>query len=1238
MGLFKKKNEIKNNENTEENKSVIFVNKPITDDKEDLIGIESYIKRVEKAIDEGSNVIGIVGDYGIGKSSLIRLIKNKYKKETTILSKVKKKKIKLKNKVIPVNLWGKDNLKNEELTSEFLFQISNGCNKNFASYIAKKVGKNYGIIGLDTPEKNLLKKILLPSILIVIYFILNMFPLDFYESSIYTNFNQMVTFTKEWIWIKNTIITLYTLAVSLKYMILAIAIWKIIKLFFNKTIIFSWLNSQGKINRTNIDFYELYLEIAEKLIEEVPEDGKCIIVIDDLDRTDDKKIVIDFIKEVYKFINILKEEQRNKFVFIIEVKDESALEVENNNIEGIYKKIFAFKVNLNGIYFRDYERVLLKILKDNKYIQELLGIKIEDALPNDFSYIIKGECLTIRDIKERLNRSCEIYENLYAKNNANDGKINFKKCTIVAYLESKYPKAMLGLYSEENNFGNVLDKSYKYKQDENLTREEKETEIKKTVEDLFKNQKDIKNISKEFAELILAGLIDDDFRLYFYNYPKDERIKSENEYYVQQLLLYPDGHTIVNDEKIQNALEKDPNIIANCLQRRYSQELSFTTIIFENEIIYKIALEKFYLKVLQVLDKDVLWRREDLEKSGEILNKISKYNIDSSKLLTEYSKEIENKIKIFSREDIIEARYSIITNVDKKYLNCFKNLYLASNMPIISEKELKYIKDNNQKIKFINSSLITSKEVEYLLNELNISGCDETYYMNVIEIIKIIQSKKIDNNIIKSIIFDFLMKNNKIDEDVFNVLTLSILQKNFILEESLIVKYLENLDDENFSEKLLKNIDDLMIVNKLSDRILNKLLDNNLFKTYWVNLIYQNRCNELNLKENIVDNLMLIKKIYSRISNVFINLRCEIINQQLEIEYKEIFFNPYEKITIKEVDLFLNLNNLIECINFEELEENNITAIVKKINILLNTKDELLNIIYVCDKRKKNSIKDISLIQSFWTNIDVSKIDFSTFSDTELKQIYDILYQPLMLNDYDNALEFSSKIKYIIKDIDMRFYSMIGSRNNVLIEKYIELINLINNPTEQTIKNVILIINYGMEYRLSENILEQLLLKQYIQAYIIGSVLQLENKKFQKNEIIDLKEYINEYNKCKKVYEILKENNEFKELVIFEEKLNLIDKKLLKDFYTLDFSEELLKYIFENLTKEEIKIYVKNNLKISNALDSFRARNFFVEEKNKWILEDYDVYISIWEKLDAGDKGQLTKARNSIIKKNKTEL
>ena len=72
------------NTEAEINNSTIFVNNPINDDKQDVLGIKTYVNRINQAIDDGANIIGIIGDYGTGKSSLIELIKSKHKNSINI--------------------------------------------------------------------------------------------------------------------------------------------------------------------------------------------------------------------------------------------------------------------------------------------------------------------------------------------------------------------------------------------------------------------------------------------------------------------------------------------------------------------------------------------------------------------------------------------------------------------------------------------------------------------------------------------------------------------------------------------------------------------------------------------------------------------------------------------------------------------------------------------------------------------------------------------------------------------------------------------------------------------------------------------------------------------------------------------------------------------------------------------------------------------------------------------------
>lgn len=1246
MKLFFK-NKRKNNVNydvSNNNESVVFVNKPINSEQEDVIGIMSYVKRIKKAIEKGSNVIGIIGNYGIGKSSVINLLKNHF--ESQVVKDEKTNKIAKKNKIITINLWENSSIKNsnstgqiikendsnlnsDDMTLDFLFQLSNGCNNNFASYITKKLSKNYGIIGIDTSEINLLKKIRTPIILLVLYWMVSMLPSYIYDSSLYSNLSLIIDFSKYKI-ISDIIIVLYTFLINLRPVILAVLLWIVIKMFYDKTIVFSWLSSQGAKENSKVDYYSIYLEIAQKLIEKVSEEGKCIIIVEDLDRTDDKNIIALFIKEMFKFVSMLNNEQKKKIVFIIEVKDEAALELKKD--EDLYKKVFAFKININGIFYSDYERVLLNILENNEDVKKIFGNKCDkSALIDKFVYCIRGNNLTIRTIKERLNRSCEIYENLLDKDEEKNGKIDFKKCTIVAYLESKYPTFMLDFYKLENEFSKVLSRSYKYKQDSKMSKKECENEIKEVLSSEIKTNALSKEIKDELAEFIYEDLIEDDFRLYFYNYPKGERIKTEDEKYVEKLLCYPNNNELeIDKQRIKNAIALDPKLINNCFKRRNAEMLSFTTVIFQNEDFFKEALNNFYDNVLKVLKNEVLWNAENLEESSNILKRICEYNVDLSRLFQDYLKEIELSFKKLSLTEIVDARLSICLSVSKEYIGCFKNLYFASGMPVIKEKELDSIKDYSQKIKFVNAKLITLNDVEYILNNLNVICDDKSDYDYLISIIKTLKERRIYGKNIKKIIFDFLKKNNRIEEELFEDLVESIIKGEEIIAENEIISYLEKLDAESFSDNILKNIEKLEL--ELSDNILEYLTKKRLFNTYFINMINQNRCNELNLKEDIILNLMIIATIRSKIENNISDLRCEIINQKLEKEYREIFFKPYKIIGPKELDLLKNIESICTYVDFQDIQENELNVVIERINNLLETKEDILEIINVIDKSKINSIKDESLVNYFWKNINIEKIIFSDFTDIELKSIYSVLAKPLMLENFENALDFSERIKFIIRDLDLRFYIMIDNGNRLLTDRYMELINLIDKPTEQTIKNITLVFSKNREYPLSENILKILLEKQYFKEYIIGDILNKDDSIFEKNEKIDIDEYIKEFNKGNGVYEKLKNNNVFKKEIISLHKIDYIEAKYLENFFDLDFNIELMTVIFGKLDKEKIKDYLINYLKITDSSISYKVRMFLNNPKNIWLFEDEKTFNSIKNKMYRGDKAQLTIFKNKYIK------
>lgn len=1222
-----------NTEDVEINNSTIFVNSPISDEEQDILGIKTFVDRINQAINDGANIIGVVGDYGTGKSSLIELIKKKHENS------------------ININMWGnkkqdeKEN-KNEttirSLTKSFLFQMSMGKDENFAKYISKKLSKSYGMLSIVLSDKSILKSLIAPGLIFLVYLLLNTMPGNIYENSIYLNLHNMFDFTN-CEWIKNFMIVLYTISINLKNFILGVAIWKLVNVLFNKSILFSLWDSQGKRVPNENDLYDIYIEIANKITENLSSGEKRIIVIDDLDRANDKKDVKDFIKEIYKFNSVLKDEIKQKIVFIFEVKSEESLKNFEKKVETtvttsqcdssqkeepykneLYKKVFGFKVNLNTIHYNDYEAILLELLiQKQKEGKKILNLKIEDKLPEEFSYIIKGENLTIRDIKERLNRSFEIYENLTKKCDENSDTIQYKKCALVAYLESEYPIEILELKNHEQKFSEILEEAYKYKQ-ENITLEERKSKIALLIE-----KSNDKRFPLEIAEMIANDLIDEDFRLYFYNYPKGQRIKTSDELYVRDIILEPQKNKEIDDEKIKKAIKKDRNIVYKYLERRMNFNLPFDKNIFDSCILYGIALKNFYTKVLETLKEEVKWNIQNIEESGEIIRKINNYKVDSEEILKEYASFLKEEFKQLTNEEIINVRKKIIASTQFRYILCFKDVFISQNIPLITEEELNMINNIEGKLQLINGKIIDSKSITYIVKAINKEKLSEESFNTALNIYK-----EINDNIrlktIASDILEFLIKNNKKDDVLFDAVSEAFRNNRKVVEENHIASYLNNLDKNEISDNYLKDIELMQIREQLSNDILNLLKENKYYETLWINLIKQNRCSELELVNNIDEKLKLVENIYSIIEDDIILLRKEIIKQELYSQYKDLFFKPYPIISKEEIDILENIQKFKELIDYTNLSEVEIEYIVHKINKIEYNSKELIDVLEMLDSNVANSIKDRDLINLFFDKLQIDSHNIMEINDEDRTKIYSILKGPLILSNYDNLIKFSRKIRYIIKEVDVLLYDFIVNNYETYLFDYIELINELDIPTEQTIKNVIALISNNKEFKLSSNILKVLLAKGKYKEYIIGKTIK-EDKLILELDKINLEYYIEVYNNSKHAYDIMKKSEKFKKKVINNNLFDKITKEKLQDFYEYSNSIDFVRYLFNILSKDEVLEYVKNNLKCQKS-ESYKLRNLICEDSYIWIIESEEIYEIVKNILpDSSDKGQLTRKRNKYF-------
>ena len=63
------------------NKSLIYLNTPITSCSEDVIGFSTHVEKLATAIEGGAQMIALTSPFGAGKSSIIELLQGKYKED-----------------------------------------------------------------------------------------------------------------------------------------------------------------------------------------------------------------------------------------------------------------------------------------------------------------------------------------------------------------------------------------------------------------------------------------------------------------------------------------------------------------------------------------------------------------------------------------------------------------------------------------------------------------------------------------------------------------------------------------------------------------------------------------------------------------------------------------------------------------------------------------------------------------------------------------------------------------------------------------------------------------------------------------------------------------------------------------------------------------------------------------------------------------------------------------------------
>ena len=1147
--------------NYEKIDKVAFVNNPIKSTNEDIIGFSSEISSLKSAINNGANIIGLIAGFGAGKSSLIDLLveSSGY------------------GKPIVINMWNTESSENDtgkanniskkfemELIKTFLFQLAsgvldlNGFKSSFARSINNRLSKNYGLLSVSSSKRS------------------------------YPQFIAAIVFIALSIGLKSGIekdVSVWIYAFLFMFGVL-FAIWGITQ----SVISFSSWKADTKTEIEMNDIFDIFMDVVNELA--TYRKGIIVVVIEDLDRITNSKYTEDFLNLLYRFFNLMPQKLKERFVFIVSVKPET--EISNGN-KDLYRKIFDYSISLNPIHNEDYGFVLEKLLSNvDKELLKKAGIdfsKEKAERDKDLHYIIHGENLTIRDIKTRLNNAINLYTTLVEKSydlGKNDASISFQTCAIVSYLEQTYPKEFQILLKNEPGFRVIVETSYnvRYSNSEDKTVDS----IKETIVSQL-NNKNSSWLSESFcydlSGFLFNGLIADDYRMYFYNYPKGSYIKSSDEKDITNAILYPDKYVSIDNEKVTKVLnEKDDDSINEALQSRIASGFVLPKSVITNEelmnLAYRIDRDKTMESVLYWVD----WK--DRNRSNDVFGTIIDFNKypSSSKILDQLilslSRREENYLQM--RSDILEIiGIGHLSMVGVEWHN-FNSLYfpvkdddgkLSYSVPFISDKEISIIGDLSVLVQLINLDAIT-KENYYSAAKKLTSKIDNEELVGEISYIFKEFIKRIDNVSLPIHVFYFLLNNSLPDTELFSYLRKHYKQSK--IQKKDVIGYINSLDVNTIPNSFIAEIDKCKFDNDLNNKVLELLYKSK----YYYSVI---NCNPSIINFNIEENC---KAVIDEVANnegindsVVINLRKEVIKQGVDAtkSLNGLFVSAEQPlITKEELNAVKDFSEALALINCEKITIDNCNLIIDFCNSKtdLSEKDifNIFDYLFNVEQYPDNSISDPDIIEEIIFGLNYEIIKFKELSEIQKNNIIEVLEQSINIKNTEQSISFMEHVDSIIPCLEEQF------RSKKLLDEYINLINSVSVYTSKTVD--ILASFQTLDVNLPQTIYEDLYNYGIYKTAIISELRNTNSLKIR--EDVPFEEYAEVYNCFDSVYGYMLNNDDFVSKYLNSE--YVYDGSKPNRLYSLCHYPQpfiAIEYAYENFDDEAFEQYFSRDWKIQHG-------------------------------------------------------
>ena len=1192
-------------DSTQKFEPIVFVNNPISKSEEDVIGFDSQVETLMCSIENNANMVGIIADYGTGKSSMTELLVETVKKTN-------------QNDPIKINMWdclskvatdGKDSESVSALTKSFLYQLANGHSTKFGRYINKILSKNYGNISFSSNDDNrFIIWFLVSGILYAIYKMLGISGTGIMQYIPQFNFFASLLKICSPVFLLGALVSAFW---GVKDTFIAFSHWKMP----NKR--------EPEIN----DVYDTYSLITEKII---PEQGKQLVFIDDLDRIDKKKLIIEFLKELYRFQDSLGK-QKDKLVFIISIKPESQLEtdLEDEADKNVYSKIFDITLSLKPIHFDDYDSLLLRLIDSNhdqkEKLERLLDITFDKRVPKEFRWIKEGTNLTLRDMKDRLNQAISIMIALKNKDYKVKTSTEFKSCAAVAYLENHHQKDYYKLIKLEAKFSEFM-QSTRLIIDEK-THEDKLPKIKEAFTKCF-NEKTFSNeFVDDFCEMIRSGDFNDDYRMYFYTYPKGSHIKTTDERTLCDYILLPNSHSQHDklDELVSRVFRDGKNdIIEETIE---SLEESYPTVLLEDDTLFVVAANISFEKTFSTFAKKIICSTYDVEYKKFFWKRLS---LLPKRLYEDFvSATIKKIFEISDSEDnLLSLRKSITLGLPDRILDFNKlfNRKVLDFAPQITAEEIKIISNTDISLKLIDIENLEEEDFDFLADFINAEPLkvkNQESFNIACDVMKvfcsILEPKKTGNKLLI-----FLNNNEYLDDDFFEVICKSGIDLKDIAE------YLNLFDADKFSQKYLDMIDNLAFDGLINQKLIRVLLADDY---YYTPLLYGEKHGALCLFDDFALDAELMlsscKKINNDSPQIILPIRDYFYQSKGLKELNPLYFDPFPIMTAKEFSQFNNTIEAIQLIDVSQIDEDNFLDLIEVIyeNSLSCTELVALFDWLFDEEENSNCISDLLLKKSIFDSLDFKRLNVKDLDEPQREKIYTLMSDVCVNNTPEDALGLLQKYGCLIPSLE----KSVSEDNNLDVE-YSKLISTCDEFSSYTLKW--LEDNY-IRCGLSKKLCEILLENKDFQNYIVADCLRENNMIL--DDRIAFGNYIKAYKNVDEMFSLMSGHWDFLEGVQSTANFAEFDEKHLIPIFAVPQTERFFQYIFSEENEVSIKEkYLQKFGKFKTEQDSKAFQRLICKKENMELLGSYDLYRKIryqlWE-TNASHKRLFTTAWNARWKK-----